>query len=351
MEEFEEAEKKQTVKKDAGKKTKPLLAQNVTVLQTGTSPVAAMSAIPVLKIKDIPTLPKVESLSPPSAQVQISPQKSPVVVSTKSPDNKGSVIKLLLSSPAQSANTAVATPSMSPAQASPEPASASLGKKGKAKGKAAVGQQSSPEQKSSKIRQVLQSPPVNTVQIQPGVVQGKVKSPDGSGQSNDIHVNDAVETLTENMKETKSKKGGKKSVSAVVKDESPFLPPPVPSPSVIHVGPMNIGLEVKQETEVSGKKGKKGKSKVGQAKLEVGEPMMNDDFGLDMSEIELGDTGEDSFMEIDDDDSLVIPEEEVETEKPKPGKGGKKKGGKAKVQLGDIPNISSTLGDPNTGMC
>lgn len=350
MEEFEEAEKKQTVKKDAGKKTKPLVAQNVTVLQTATSPVAAMSSIPVLKIKDIPTLPKVESLSPPSAQVQISPQKSPVIVSSKSPDNKGSVIKLLLSSPAQSANTAVSTPSMSQAQASPEPASASVGKKGKAKGKAAGGQQSSPEQKS-KIRQVLQSPPVNTVQIQPGVLQGKVKSPDASGQPNDIHVNDTVETLTENVKETKSKKGGKKSVSAVVKDESPFLPPPMPSPSVIHVGPMNIGLEVKQETETSvGKKGKKGKSKVGQAKLEVGEPMMNDDFGLDMSEIELGDTGEDSFMEIDDDDSLVIPEEEVEMEKPKSGKGGKKKGGKAKVQLGDIPNISSTLGDPNTGM-
>ena len=333
MEEFEKEEKKTVGKKDSAKKAKTV-PQNVTIVQTGGSPgPVSPPPIPVLKIKDIPTVPKIEPVSP--TTLQTSPQKSPALASSKSPDSKGSVIKLLLSSPTQNANPAVATTSMAQVQVAVDSRVSQSGKKSKVKGKSPVGQKS-PDQKTSKIRQALQSPPVGTIQIQPGLVQAKTENVEVSSQS-DIEIKEEpaeVEIPMETVKETKPKKGSKKSL-AVVKDE--FLSPPVPSPSVIHVGPMNIGLEVKQESEQSvGKKSKKSKMKVS-GRIVMEEEMMDEDFGLDMPEIELGDTGEDSYMEMDDEDSLMMPEEEVETEKPK-GKSGKKKSskGKGKGQSADM---------------
>ena len=71
---------------------------------------------------------------------------------------------------------------------------------------------------------------------------------------------------------------------------------------------------------------------------------MDSEYGLDMSEIELGGPGDDSFMDIDDDDSLMLHEQEFVSMKPKSAaKSAKKKGGKTKggIQLGDIPDTGN----------
>ncbi|WAR23131.1 HMGX4-like protein [Mya arenaria] len=339
MEEFEEAEKKSTtVKKEIVKKVKSPAALSGVI----TGPLT-IATTPVLKIKDIPTMPKVEPVVMPTMPTQLTPQKSPVAGSSKlaspgssktPPGNKGSVIKLLLSSPTQSA------PSVSAANISQlttmtdtkPPASA---KKAKGKGKTPA---SVPETKvTSKIKQALESPGPGTIQIQPRIISIKK-----AAAEEDLEEDSELAHLETVAHTSKGKKGSKK---VAVKDESPFMPPPAPSPNVIHVGPMNIGLEVKQENETSVKKGKKSKVKGGQAKLDMGETMMQDEFGIDLPEIELGGAGSDSFMDIDDDeDGLMIPEEEVETEKPKIIKVGKKKSPKAKgkVQLGDIPSADGS---------
>ncbi|WAR23089.1 HMGX4-like protein [Mya arenaria] len=339
MEEFEEAEKKSTtVKKEIVKKVKSPAALSGVI----TGPLT-IATTPVLKIKDIPTMPKVEPVVMPTMPTQLTPQKSPVAGSSKlaspgssktPPGNKGSVIKLLLSSPTQSA------PSVSAANISQlttmtdtkPPASA---KKAKGKGKTPA---SVPETKvTSKIKQALESPGPGTIQIQPRIISIKK-----AAAEEDLEEDSELAHLETVAHTSRGKKGSKK---VAVKDESPFMPPPAPSPNVIHVGPMNIGLEVKQENETSVKKGKKSKVKGGQAKLDMGETMMQDEFGIDLPEIELGGAGSDSFMDIDDDeDGLMIPEEEVETEKPKIIKVGKKKSPKAKgkVQLGDIPSADGS---------
>jgi hypothetical protein len=56
-----------------------------------------------------------------------------------------------------------------------------------------------------------------------------------------------------------------------------------------------------------------------------------------------GEPGNDSFIEMEEDDGLMIPEEEVVTTEKKGAKDAKKKTAKGKkklssVQLGDIPN-------------
>lgn len=356
MEEFEEAEKKQ-VKKDVGKKTKSPVSGMV-VTEIAQAP-PANRPIPILKIKDIPTTPKIETVSP--IGVQMSPQKSPVagtskspvlgnVVAVKSPDNKASVIKLLLSSPTQSSK-ALSTSSIAQTPQIVETKQST--KKSKVKTKSTT-ENTSPDNQS-KIRQVLEmshsvvSPTHSSISIikqrlnagpDPSIVKtesGDTLVIDSTSEQADV-VTVSVPVINKDTKSTK--KSAKKTVDP---DESPFLPPPVPSPNVIHVGPMNIGLEVKQETEA---KKKKGKIK---SESEMSDEMIHDDFGLDMPEIELGEPGNDSFIEMEEEDGLMIPEEEVvTTEKSKGGKQIKKKLAKGKKkmgseQLGDIPSTDGEL--------
>ncbi|XP_060562971.1 HMG box-containing protein 4-like [Ruditapes philippinarum] len=348
MEEFEEAEKKQ-VKKDPSKKSKSPVAQTGHEVQ---QTVTTNLPIPILKIKDIPTLPKVETVSPPGS-IHVSPsQKSPVAGSSKSPiivkspDNKASVIKLLLSSPTQSSKPAS---SNTPIVQSPQmKETKTSSKKTKAKSVTPAKQASSDDK--SKIRQVLEmstgAPAPSNISI---IKQRLNAGPDPTivkPEPGEVVVDKAQEfeeitavPVPMIHKETKSKRGSKKVAET---DESPFMPPPVPSPNVIHVGPMNIGLEVKQETDCKKKKGKV------KTEAEMEEAMIHEDFGLDMPEIELGEPGNDSFIEMEEDDGLMIPEEEVVTTEKKGAKDAKKKTAKGKkklssVQLGDIPNTDGEL--------
>lgn len=296
MEEFEEAEKKQ-VKKEVPKKNKSPVAGMI-VTDTPQSP-GINKPIPILKIKDIPTTPKVETVIP--LGIQISPQKSPVagsskspgsanVVSIKSPDNKASVIKLLLSSPTQSSKPALSTGSVTQTPQITETKQST--KKAKTKTKSST-EHSSPPDDKSKIRQALEMTQSIVPPTQSNI--SLIKQRLNAGPDLNIVKSESIENIvTENVteqrtvatvsvpvinKETKTKRGSKKAVDT---DESPFLPPPVPSPNVIHVGPMNIGLEVKQENE-----SKKKKVKV-KSEAVMGEGMIHEDFGLDMPEIELG---------------------------------------------------------------
>lgn len=293
MEEFEEAEKKH-VKKDPGKKCKSPVAQNI--MEEIESATTTNMTVPILKIKDIPTIPKIERVSP--VNVQVSPQKSPVAgsskspialtgVSTKSPDSKASVIKLLLSSPTQSAKPALTTSSV--AQTPPIPETKPNNKKVKGKSKTAAKQTSPSNEKTSKIRQALEmtQPVASTVSanlsLKQRLDQTTIKPEPAEPIVDRIKSEDLEEITAVPVpmitKENKSKRGSKKVFDA---DESPFLPPPAPSPNVIHVGPMNIGLEVKHEAEYKKKKGKV------KPEPDIEEEMIHEDFGLDMSEIELG---------------------------------------------------------------
>lgn len=287
MEEFEEAEKKQ-VKKDPGKKSKSPVAQTGHEVQQTTT---TNLPIPILKIKDIPTIPKVEALSPGGIHIS-PPQKSPGAASAKSPitvkspDNKASVIKLLLSSPTQSSKPSSATSSV--AQSPQMKDTKTSSKKSKAKSTTAAKQTLSDDK--SKIRQVLEMSAGGPVPSNISIIKQRLNAgPDPSivkPELGDV-VEDKVQDFEEITavpvpminKETKGKRGSKKAAET---DESPFMPPPVPSPNVIHVGPMNIGLEVKQESETKKKKGKV------KTEAEIEEEMIHEDFGLDMPEIELG---------------------------------------------------------------
>ncbi|KAL4236576.1 hypothetical protein ACF0H5_004961 [Mactra antiquata] len=336
MEEFEEAEKKQTTKKDGSKKTKS------PVIHVGDhGDISSSHPIPILKIKDIPTTPKIDTISQP-----VNVQKSPVAGMMKSQTGQtlgdkssASVIKLLLSSPTQSSKPSLSTNSV--AQHSvPDVKSSSKSTKSKSNTAAEL---AAHLQKNSKIRHALEMPqtslsPTNSnisvikQQLNAGIDTSVVKTePIETVDRIKTEPNiDPVAIMSVPMikKEPKVKKSLKKSLDDA--EESPFMSPSLPSPNVINVGSMNMGLD-------DGKK-KKGKVKTDTA---MSEEMLHDDFGLDMPEIELGDTGSNSFMEMEDDDGLMIPEEEVVTTEKKSVKDTKKKTLKGKkkvsaVQLGEL---------------
>jgi len=363
MEEFEEAEKKQTtvkkdttVKKEVTKKVKSPAALSGVI----TGPLT-IATTPVLKIKDFTTVPKVEPIAVPHVQSQTVQQKSPIAgtstvmsptkplsqtVAKTPPDNKGSVIKLLLSSPTQSAGPAP-VPQLS--QSSPE-VKTPAAKKGKGKVKATAGVAETNQ--IVKVKQALETPGKETTRKNVGGIHIKKELHEDMEEDIELVKLEAEKSAAQAKK---SKKGGKKSIS--ITDESPFMPPPAPSPNVIHVGPMTIGLDVKVEPKA--KKGKKTKGRASQDKLDMGDAMEDNEYGIGMPEIELGDAGNDSFMDIEDDDedmddddddedSLMIKEEEYEEEKPK-GKQTKKKMQKLKtnVQLGDMTSAGWYLVNNN----
>ncbi|KAH3801796.1 hypothetical protein DPMN_155458 [Dreissena polymorpha] len=248
----------------------------------------------------------------------------------KHTENKESVIKLLLSSPTQS--TSSAKSALSQQVVSMESEQSQGKRKGKLKSTEAGGSK--------------------TIKIDPGVVKFR------PGEMITVHNPNLDDSFIgsqkpeQDMKELVPKKVKKK---VTVKDESPLMPPPAPSPDVIHLSSMDMDVHVKPSLTASGKKGKKGggKMKAEPARLGISDEVMHEeDFELSMSEIELGDEGDSNFMDMEEEDDdeeeeeedLIVSDDEYEPEV-KRSKGGKKKAlkpGEAKgnsEQFGGNENI------------
>lgn len=143
----------------------------------------------------------------------------------------------------------------------------------------------------------------------------------------------------------KAKKKKSSSGSEVqVEQEMKFSPTQMITPNVIHVqnAPSTSGL-ITDDHHLPPKKKKSAKVKIDSVE-EPEKSLIDHEFDIDLSA--LGDAGDESLMELDD-DSLMISEEDLE--QVKPPKSAKKKKTKAKgstkkgmIQMGDIPSSTES---------
>ena len=412
MEEFEEAERK-TLKQKAGaaegaKKPTPEMSPvpqevlppkkaykattNVPPLVTAALAAKIASSTPpmALKIKDMPVSPtaetpqiKTEVMSPvsvksepvTSARNKISPRSvaNTIRLDQATKQDKGSVIKLLLSSPTQSSNPVLSTKSVAGTSSpSIEKSAIPSKKKGKTKEKAAAAAsyvETSPTELPN-LKMALSvpsgSPPLTKLQLDPNLIKQElpvspegqqslklkfVLNPEAASTSQQILKTSPIKTepvkvepVSPTPAPPKSASKSKKTKKSATKEtpseqEIKFSPTQMITPGVIHV-PSTSGLNT-SDHHLPPKKKKSAKIKLENTEnLELEKNMMEDDFNIDLSA--LGDAGDDSLMDIDEDDGLMISEEDLE--QAKPVKSAKKKKAKTKgtgkkgtIQLGDVP--------------
>ena len=401
MEEFEEAERKTLNKKpgsaEATKKSTPEIAPvaqevlppkkaykastNVPPLVTAALAAKIASSTPpmAMKIKDMPVSQslqvKTEPVSPAKTKsaAQVSPKSvaATIRLDQATEQDKGSVIKLLLSSPTQSSNPVLSTKSVTGTSPPTEKTAVPTKKKTKGKEKAAAGttsgEPSAIDLPNLKLALSVSSgsPPSTKLSIDPNLLKQElpvlgdgqqalklkfVRSPEGVPTTQQIIKSPTIKTEPIKLEPmspvpVKSATKPKKSKKTAGKDseqELKFSPTQMITPSVIHV-PSTSGLNTSDHL-LPPKKKKSAKIKLEkEEKLETEKTLMDDEFGLGLSA--LGDAGDEPLMDIDEDDSLMISEEDLEHMKPV--KAVKKKKAKAKgvvkkgiIQLGDIPHNS-----------
>ena len=414
MEEFEEAERKtQTKKPSPPEPVKQLVPESpppIPTCQEVLPPKKAYKAPPLmtaalaakiasstpglpLKMKDISAMMepqavpiKTEVMSPvkvkaePTTPVksksgtQVSPKSvaNTIRLDQASEQDKGSVIKLLLSSPTQATNPVLSTKSVtgiSPHVEKPVPSSKK--KKGKDK-KAAVVPEGSPTdlpnlklalnlpsgvsppapiQIPVDLNLVKQEMPMSVDPQQQALKLKFVLSPEAgaattSGTAQPVYKTSPVKTEPTSpppksvSKAKKSKKAGASEVQ--VEPEMKFAPQQMVTPGVVHVQntPSTSGL-ITDDHHLPPKKKKLAKIKIENVEEPEKSRPLDYEFDIDLSTLDTG--GDESLMELGDDDGLMISEEDLEHMKP--AKSAKKKKMKVKrsvkkgtIQLGDIPS-------------
>ena len=404
MEEFEEAERKTNTKKPApaepikklvpeppppapqevlppkkAYKGPPLMTAALAAKIASSTPglplkmkdVAALlepQAVPVKKEVMSPVRVKAEPTTPVKSKSggQVSPRSvsNTIRLDQASEQDKGSVIKLLLSSPTQATNPVLSTKSVtgtSPPVEKPPPSS-----KKKSKGKkGAKVPEASPPAEMTNLKQALSTPssvpmPVMTqmeMSVDPNLVKQELPmSIDSQQQALKMKfvlspeaaptiANTASESVftapplkTEPIKTepmspppksaSKSKKSKKAMANEAKAESETKLSPQMVTPGVVHVQPSTSGL-ITDDQHLPPKKKKMAKIKI----ENVEEPEKNRpfDYDLDIDLSTLDTHGNDSLMEMGDDDGLMMSEEDMGHAKPV--KSAKKKKGKVKYNV------------------
>ena len=403
MEEFEEAERKNLKKPgsaEAAKKSTqeaaPAIAPPVQEILPPKKAYKASATVPplvtaalaakiasntpamALKIKDMPATPSVQVKTEPASPVkaksssQLSPKggANAIRLDQATEQDKGSVIKLLLSSPTQSSTPSLSTKAVAGTSPPTEKLRAFTKKKSKSKEKAEASanivETSATDLPNLKLALSLpsSSPPSTNLLVNTSLIKQEIPvSPEGQqalklkfvltpeGVSATQPVLQSTQIKTEPIKmeplspvrektTTKHKKS-KKVKDTGAEQEMQFSPTQMVTPSVIHV-PSTSGLDT-SDHHLPPKKKKSAKIKIEkEIKIEPEKNLMDDEFGIDLST--LGEAGDESLMNMDDNDGLMMSEEDLDQVKPVVKSPKKKKaktkgiGKKGTIQLGDIPH-------------